>query len=105
MGTGCFIGVEQEDGTVKYIIRTHDGYPEGTVPLLLLGKGDKSEMLENILQYVDDDNEIYVTDKVYQEATCEYNYLFTKDNEWLYMEREHADFVTLNVNKYKNYIL
>jgi hypothetical protein len=101
MGTHCYIGIEEDDGSVEYIYIHFDGYFSSIVPILrdyteredvkkMIARGDDGLISLHELQK----NEPYNVREgpsrissmyalIDARPRVAYVYVFTRDNEWL----------------------
>jgi hypothetical protein len=106
MGTHCFIGIEDDDGTVRHIMLNQDGYPSNIIERL---RDNNCYDRSNVEAYLEDLSEkrggLSVTDNVYDAIehwyAGQYSYLFSNENEWLYRDSEkHGDFVFIDIDDF-----
>ena len=109
MGTRSFIGIENEDNSVKYVYCHWNGYPSHNGKILsknytdrksvnkLLEGGDMSVLKEDItdVEYYnqmkgqDPDNDAALVDNMevfledIKNSWCEWVYILNKDNKWM----------------------
>jgi hypothetical protein len=103
MGTSCYIGLEERDGTVEYIYVHFDGYFSNIVPILqdytnredvkkMIARGNEasimlSEVQKNEPYTVLPENRPERIRNMYAlleaRPRVSYVYVFTRDNEWV----------------------
>jgi hypothetical protein len=103
MGTHCYIGIEEQDGTVEYIYVHWDGYFSNIVPILreytnredvkkMIARGSDatlllSEVQKNEPHTVLPENRPQRISSMYALLDARprvgYIYVFTRDNEWI----------------------
>ena len=102
MGTHCYIGIEQSNGSVEYIYVHFDGYFEGIVPTLrhYTNRVDVEKMIKygffnlSDLQKIDGDipnvierpkiaHSMYPLIDLSRSPYVPYIYVFSQENEWL----------------------
>ena len=111
MGTHCYIGIEETDGTVRFIFIHYDGYFCHIIPMLrkyyatrenvkrLIEYGNKSILClphELSEETIDEDEKPQTVAHRYAfeelvHHKIEYYYLFTKEDKWLCQTSQMMD--------------